>query len=83
MGVEALAWTCVGLIGLNVYQLWFWAKQTDRLVDKIMSKNYAEFVQVEQARANIGQTASKTGNSAEESADDDAVLRELNGMFSL
>lgn len=31
------------LVGLNVIQMIFWAKQVQRLVDKVMSRNYYDY----------------------------------------
>lgn len=39
------------LCALIVYQQWFWARQNQRLVDKVMSRNYAEYHAVQQAPA--------------------------------
>lgn len=37
----------IGLLGLNIFQVIYWSRQVQTLVDKLMSKNYSEFVQVE------------------------------------
>lgn len=67
----------VGLLGLNVFQLVFWSRQTGRLIDKLMSRNYAEYKQVEHLapspNSQIQQALSPRG--------DDPVLSELNGML--
>jgi hypothetical protein len=33
------------LIGLLIYQQWFWSRQNQKLIDKLMSRNYGEYVQ--------------------------------------
>lgn len=33
----------LSLIGLNVFQHIFWSRQVQQLVDKLMSRNYAEY----------------------------------------
>lgn len=67
----------VGLLGLNVFQLVFWSRQTGRLIDKLMSRNYAEYKQVEHlASSPNGQT-----QQAMSLRGDDPVLSELNGML--
>jgi hypothetical protein len=35
------------LLLLNVFQLIYWSRQTHKLIDKIMSKNYADYVQTQ------------------------------------
>ena len=66
----------VSLLGLNIFQLIYWSRETHRLIDKVMSKNYAEYVQSEKFKADLPQPR-KIDTS--EISDDD-VLRELNGM---
>src|ERR1700743_917258 len=43
--IEGLAWLSLGLLILNVFQILFWGRQVQVLVDKLMSRNYAEYVQ--------------------------------------
>lgn len=33
----------LSLIGLNVFQLVFWSRQVQQLVDKLMSRNYTDY----------------------------------------
>lgn len=64
------------LCGLLVWQHWFWSKYTGHLIDKLMSRNYAEYKQVEHF--------SPLPNSAKTQApivSDDVVLNELNSML--
>lgn len=66
------------LATLNVWQHWFWSRYSGRLIDKLMSRNYAEYKQVEQS------VSSPTlPNSHQETTDptNDQILRELNGML--
>jgi hypothetical protein len=37
------------LAGLNVFQHVFWARQTQKLMDKLMCRNYFEYKQANQA----------------------------------
>lgn len=38
---------CLSLsILMNIYQMMFWSKQNQALVDKVMSRNYAEYSQM-------------------------------------
>lgn len=62
-----------GLLVLNVFQMVYWSRQVQKLVDKIMSRNYAEYVQATQPPL---PTVSLDDDSIEESN----ILDELNGM---
>lgn len=65
------------LVGLNVWQHWYWSNTTSRLIDKLMSRNYAEYKQVEQSIA-----SPKKPNSYQElDPSNDQILNELNGML--
>ena len=37
----------LSLIGLNVFQHVYWSRQNQKLVDKLMSRNYHEYVQAQ------------------------------------
>lgn len=63
------------LLGLNVFQLVYWSRQVHKLVDKIMSRNYAEYVQTNRPTL---PTVSKDDDSFVEESD---VLNELNGVL--
>ena len=63
---------------MNVYQFWHWSKQIQSLVDKLMSRNYAEYVQT-QAIAQPPSLSVKL--PSEEEDEEEAILRELNGVF--
>lgn len=76
-----LGYTSVTLVLLfmNAFQLWYWSKQNQALVDKVMSRNYAEYVQLNSYRDKLPQE-SQVPEEPDETAD---VLRELNGKFGL
>lgn len=38
-----IEWIAIGLALLNVFQLLFWGFQVQRLVDKLMSRNYYDY----------------------------------------
>lgn len=40
-------YVALGLLALNAFQLVYWSRQTHKLVDKLMSRNYAEYVQAQ------------------------------------
>ena len=65
------------LIGLNVVQFFFWSWNTNRLIDKLMSRNYADYVQ---SKLLTSQTTKQAGPSIPKLEDDD-VLAELNKQF--
>lgn len=76
--IEAVA--IVGLIGLNAFQLWYWSRETHRLIDKLMSRNYPEYV------SSVSYLKPKPSPATEPTPDHDSiqqeeVLRELNGML--
>lgn len=35
------------LVGLNIIQLIYWSRQCHKLIDKLMSRNYPEYVQTQ------------------------------------
>jgi len=76
--VEALAWISLGLLVLNVIQIFLWGKLTHLLVDKLMSRNYAEWVQ-----ANVSAKVEAKGFvlPSDEETEHADVLQELNGML--
>ena len=43
----AYAALVIVLILLNIAQFFFWSRQVQRLVDKLMSRNYAEYHQLQ------------------------------------
>lgn len=69
----------LGLLALNAYQLWYWSKVNSRLVDKIMCRNYAEYVQVTSTQSNLPQDSIKV--PSEDDQEETEILRELNGMI--
>ena len=70
---QGLAW---GLLFLNLVQLIFWSIQNQRLVNKLMSRNYAEY---EQAQKPLEPRV--VVKEFEEAAEEQDILRELNGMI--
>lgn len=69
--MEYIIW---GLVGLNVFQMVYWSRQVQKLVDKLMSRNYHEYVQTTQP---ILPTVQVDDDSEIEESD---ILGELNGM---
>lgn len=63
-----------GLLGLNIFQSVYWSRQVQKLVDKLMSRNYAEYVQVTKPIL-------PTVRLDDASVDEADVLDELNGMI--
>lgn len=45
MDLTSLYVVIAGLTLMNVFQLFYWSRQVHVLIDKVMSKNYAEYVQ--------------------------------------
>lgn len=68
-------WILLALFVMNILQFFFWSRQNQRLVDKVMSKNYADYVQSHA----IAQPSDVVVHQAEDLKIEDAdVLRELN-----
>ena len=66
----------LGLVILNVLQFVFWTWQINKLVDKLMSRNYAEYVSVTKP---VETSMSSVQLPVK---DDDDVLQDLNRMLS-
>ncbi len=62
------------LVILNIAQLVFWSRQVQKLVDKLMSRNYAEYVQVNNPPL-------PTVIVEDDLVEETDVLNELNGMI--
>lgn len=72
-------WTIAILLGFNIFQIWYWSRQVQRLVDKLMSRNYAEYVQATALASNLPQDNIRL--PTEEKEAEDQILLELNGML--
>jgi hypothetical protein len=66
------------LAGLNVFQLVYWSRLQSRLVDKLMSRNYAEYVQLSKPPPSPGLAVTLPDHAAVEEQD---VLSTLNRML--
>lgn len=66
------------LLGLNVFQAVFWSYQCQRLVNKLMSRNYAEYVSIQKP---IEEKPAISRTEYEEALEEKDILEELNGMF--
>ena len=69
-------WILGALVALNIFQLIFWGFQVQRLVNKLMSRSYAEYDLVKR-----GPAPAQEFKQDPESADEHDVLKELNGMI--
>lgn len=65
------------LAALNLVQLFFWGYQVHTLVNKLMSKNFAEYKLIQNGPPKITEVPLEE-NEFEESE----ILGELNGMFA-
>jgi len=65
------------LAGLNIWQHWFWSRYSGRLIDKLMSRNYAEYKQVEQSVS----SPNVPNSNQEQDPIHDPILDELNGIL--
>jgi hypothetical protein len=71
---------CLALIGMNILTVWYYQKQIATLVDKAMSRSYPEYVQTK----NLEQADHfpKVSTQESQSVSNDAVLDDLNRMFT-
>lgn len=69
----------IALIALNSFTIWFYQRQVQTLIDKTLSRNYAEYVQSK----NLEQADHFSNGSTQEKhhVEDDQVLAELNSIL--
>lgn len=65
------------LLALNVFQLWFWSRMVHALIDKLMSRNYADYVQVNNSPDDAKGAPIDQGEAIEEKL----ILDELNSVL--
>jgi hypothetical protein len=66
------------LFTLNLIQFLFWSRKTSELIDKLMCKNYAEYVQTK----NLTESApDKIVLPTIDETEEQEILNELNGML--
>jgi hypothetical protein len=70
---------CVLLLITNIVQFFFWGKFTQKLINKIMSKNYAEY---ELIKSGPKQVEPKLPDPLEEELNKE-ILNELNGLMGI
>lgn len=68
-----------GLLLLNAFQLVYWSRLQTRLIDRIMSRNYAEYVQLTKPDLPKALQVTLPDESLVEEQD---VLKALNGMLA-
>lgn len=69
----------IGVLALlNVFQLVYWSRLQSRLIDKLMSRNYAEYVQLSKPQPSQGLEVTLPDQSEVEEQD---VLSTLNRML--
>jgi hypothetical protein len=69
----------VTLAAINLGQTFFWSRANRALIDRLMSRNYAEFVQSEKALQEV--VPKKPVTVDEDSIVDEQALRELNNRM--
>lgn len=74
--MDALHVVCYLLAALNLFQFIFWSRQVHGLIDKLMSRNYAEYV-----ASKAYKPSQKSSPTASSDVPDDMVLNELNGLL--
>ncbi len=65
------------LAGLNIWQHWFWTRNCGQLIDKLMSRNYAEYKSVEQSVS----SPNVPNSHQDHDPTNDQILNELNGIL--
>lgn len=76
--IESLIGVVLVLGGLNVYQFIFWSSQVNKLLNKLMSRNYAEYVSAEKYTPPEPKKITLDPDLSEETE----ILTELNGMLT-
>lgn len=74
--MDSIQVSALVLLSLNVFQFIFWSRQTHRLIDKLMSRNYAEY---QASNVVLPQSSNKEMLSQDLS---DPVLDDLNRQFT-
>ena len=65
------------LLAVNVFQTVYWSSVQKNLIDRLMSRNYAEYVQVSKPPLPTVKL------DLENTVDEQDVLKELNGMMGV
>jgi len=71
--------TIIALGALNLFQLFYWGFTVQRLVNKLMSRNFAEYNAVINPPTEVA--SNLTHKEYEEAKEEQAILDELNGMI--
>lgn len=66
------------LFTLNLIQFFFWSRKVSELIDKLMSRNYAEYVQTQSLKEPI---PDKIVLPTIDETEEQDILNELNGML--
>ena len=70
------------LVGLNVLQFIYWGRLYNQAVDKLMSKNYADYVTAKNYPKTLVANKAKTDeDQAELDRQNQSILNELNGLL--
>ena len=70
--------TIFGLLALNAWQFWFWSRETQKLIDKLMSRNYADYAQSSKLKTELPQSIVLP---REDQVSEQDVLNEVNRNF--
>lgn len=78
-----IALVFISLILLNVFQFVYWSREVQKLIDKLMSGSYVNYVQTNQlaqkSKSDTGLRISK--EDLESQIEEQQILDELNGML--
>lgn len=67
------------LTGLNVFQIWFWSRTAKGLIDRLMSRNYAEYIQTQALKQPLPMSVNIPPDEGDEETENH-ILNTLNGM---
>lgn len=74
MTVDIILGVCLALsLGVNFYQFRFWSRQVQVLIDKLMSRNYADYV--------YSQKPVENKLPIDNNVDENEVLEEINRLL--
>ncbi len=69
----------IGLLGLNIFQAIYWSRTTNQLIDKLMSRNYAEYAQIQSTRNHAQTDGIRLPDESE--TQEEEILNEINGLL--
>lgn len=69
------------LVMINAIQTVYWSRMTHKLIDKLMSRNYAEYVQLEKLKSPVPNMRVEVPPEVESDEDLDQLNRTFGGLI--